>query len=186
MVAVAMRMRWGDQRRQPVDELQRGEHQYGTAIRLRFGQVVHQPVHVDGFGKEEDREASFYSGVSVVANGPTTAQVAIGTNRVWIGEDWNPRATSKSKMHWKVLPSGDDLRLGDEEDTGTDTIDGGAIIALRWAGKDKLYVLARREVLVFARSTNWLKVVIHYQKKRSKFDNDDIAATGPMQVLPPF
>ena len=43
-----MRMRWWDQCRQPVDELQRGEHQLGAAIRLRFGQVVHQPVRVDG------------------------------------------------------------------------------------------------------------------------------------------
>jgi hypothetical protein len=37
-------MRWWDQRRQPVDERQGGEHQLGAAIRLCFGQVVHQPA----------------------------------------------------------------------------------------------------------------------------------------------
>ncbi len=48
MVAVAMRMRWWNQRRQPVDEFQGGEYQLGAAIRLRFGQVVYQPLRVDG------------------------------------------------------------------------------------------------------------------------------------------
>ena len=33
---------------EPVDELQWGQHQRGAAIRLSFGQVVHQPVRVDG------------------------------------------------------------------------------------------------------------------------------------------
>ena len=32
----------------PVDELQGGEYQLGAAIRLRFGQVVYQPLRVDG------------------------------------------------------------------------------------------------------------------------------------------
>ena len=48
MVAVAMRTRWWDQRGQPLDKLQGSEHQVGAAIGLRFGQVVYQPVRVDG------------------------------------------------------------------------------------------------------------------------------------------
>ena len=48
MITVAMRMRWWHQCRQPVDELQWGEHQIGAAIRLRFRQVVNQPLRVDG------------------------------------------------------------------------------------------------------------------------------------------
>jgi hypothetical protein len=48
MVTVTMRMRWRNQRGKPLDKLQWGEHQIGAAIRLRFGQVVNQPLRVDG------------------------------------------------------------------------------------------------------------------------------------------
>ena len=41
-------MRWWNQRRQPVDELQWGEHQIGAAIRARFGQTIDQPMRIDG------------------------------------------------------------------------------------------------------------------------------------------
>jgi len=44
---VTMRMRWWDQCGQPLDKPQGGEYQLGAAIRLRFGQVVHQPVRVE-------------------------------------------------------------------------------------------------------------------------------------------
>ena len=64
-----MRMRWGDQCRQPVDKFQGGEYQLGAAIWLRFGQVVYQPLRVDGLkrlGKYLFSMPVFLSGISFI------------------------------------------------------------------------------------------------------------------------
>jgi len=150
-----------------------------------------KPVHRDGAKddsvKEEDKNSAFYSGVAVFPATAPKALVALGTNRIWLSENWDPVSTTKPVMDWKTLPSGEDPRKGGERNTCKDKIEGGKVIALRWGSADRLYALMERAVVHFTRKPQlWGRDIITWpQQKPKKYKNEDIAANGIQDYLPP-
>ena len=97
------------------DEIWEGD----VLLRRTFTPPVMRDRHEDS-EKEEGEASSFYSGIDMQAVGApsTAARVAIGTNRVWISEDWDP--VSITRNTWKTLPSGEDPRARNPRNVRTD------------------------------------------------------------------
>ena len=124
--------------------------------------VLREAPHAKESEEKEDAAASFYSGIDVAPGSvpAVMAKVAIGTNRVWVSEDWGP--TTLLRNSWQTLPSGIDPRARNPRDHSTDVLDKsyGAVTATRWAADGRLFVLHQGTVLVFtppsvAGSTKW-------------------------------
>ena len=134
----------------------------------------------------EGANAAFYSAADVrVIDGST--RIALGTNRVWVSEDWDPAAGHET--FWKTVPSGTDPYKDDGTDIKTDTFKGsvGKVISCRWASDNRLVVLCRRAVLVFNRTAqdDWTrKVISDHKPKCGDIENSDIA-TDRSEWLPP-
>ncbi len=155
------------------------------------------PVMRNGVGKDsqekEDDIASFYSGVDVmpVAPGSVNARIAIGTNRVWISEDWTP--SGKVANTWKTLPSGIDPRARNPRDNGTDVFDVelGKVIAPRWHPDGRLFVLYERGIIVFTPPANgagvrWSKESLtKTESVCGDYENSDIELPSS-DYLPPL
>jgi hypothetical protein len=141
--------------------------------------------------RKENEQASFYSSPGVVAaTNPEGARLAIGTNRVWMSEDFG--AT------WFTVPNGSDPRgpgSGGKPrtDTGQDVPYDDAratTLAARWNGEDELFVLNARSVQRYARAPGtgkWSRhAVTDYKKKCShKYTESDIKGSK-MGHLPPL
>ncbi|MHC5010108.1 MAG: hypothetical protein ACYTG6_04040 [Planctomycetota bacterium] len=142
--------------------------------------------------REEDGNASFYSGVDAMpgASG-NLARLAIGTNRVWISEDWDPGGSSDNT--WVTLPSGRDPRGAGGDDTRTDTLKDdnarhGEVIAVRWLSANRLLALCRRAVLLFKRAAGtgtWTRIEVSHHHPKCGFDNGDIDQPTS-EYLPPL
>ncbi len=143
--------------------------------------------------KNEDTAASFYSGVDVMATAPAalTARIAIGTNRVWISEDWTP--SGRVPNTWKTLPSGIDPRTRSPRDNGTDVLDNdfGKVIAPRWHPDGRLFVLYQRALILFtppasAGSVRWSKTLLtKTESVCGEYANSDIDLPSS-EYLPPL
>ncbi|MEZ5833850.1 MAG: hypothetical protein R3D05_21990 [Dongiaceae bacterium] len=149
--------------------------------------------------KTEKNASSFYSDLHVIPGaGPNQARVALGTNRVWISEDWNPDSGA-AKMTWQTLPSGPgkDPRLNGANNTDRDTFDSnfGNVRVVQWAGapghlEDRIIALFSRAVIAFTRDSGtgkWSKkVVSHYEEScgDDEMDNDEIGESVS-SVMPP-
>jgi hypothetical protein len=132
----------------------------------------------------EDAHSSFYSGGDLRRVGVTNqARLAVGTNRVWLADNWDPEAVTTS---WVTLPSFTDPRLGAGTDITTDTYGTGTgkVIACRWATDARLLVLIQSQsetgedsaVLLFVRGAAgaWERRTIsaHANKKSAYSDSD--------------
>ncbi|HET6159920.1 MAG TPA: hypothetical protein VFE34_16360 [Dongiaceae bacterium] len=152
----------------------------------------------DDSTKAENKVAAFYSDLHVIPGvGQNQARVAIGTNRLWISEDWNPDSAAP-KNTWQTLPSGPgkDPRLNGGNNTSRDALDDfGNIRVVQWAGppghlEDRIIVLCGRAVVAFVRDSGtgkWSKKVIsHYDEKcgDDEMDNDEIGESVS-SVMPP-
>jgi hypothetical protein len=139
--------------------------------------------------ESENKLSSFYSGADAIAGtSGNQALLALGTNRVWICEDWDPVAADAPT--WKTLPSGRDPRAGNSNDVATDTFGGprGRVVGVRWLDRDRLLVLCRRAVLAFSRSGTgtWPRHVLsHHEPKKNRFANDDVQQPSS-PYLPPL
>lgn len=133
----------------------------------------------------ESRASSFYSAGDVRKIGGHAA-VAIGTNRVWLAESWNPNRGRDTS--WVTLPSATDPLEDDANDTKLDTFHGrdGTVIACRWASDTRLVVLCRRAVLLLDNDEgDWKRKVISYHDpKCGDIDNSDIPV-GKSDWVPP-
>lgn len=125
-------------------------HNEGT-----FPGPVQRPGLPEEDYKAEDRAASFYSGGDArrVA-APDRVRVAVGTNRVWMMEDWRPDQPVNRVAQtntWVTLPSGVDPRLTDRDNSGTDVVDDsyGAVIACRWISDTRLLVLYEANIVLY-------------------------------------
>lgn len=148
--------------------------------------------------KDEDRAAAFYSDLHVIPGANANkARVALGTNRLWVTEDWDPDSAAPA-MTWQTLPSGPgkDPRLNGANNTDRDTFDSdfGSVRVVQWAGppghlEDRIIVLCARAVIAFTRDTGtgkWSqKVVSRYEEKcgDDEMDNDEIGE-NVSDVLP--
>lgn len=140
--------------------------------------------------KLENWYAAFYSDLHVIpGSGGTKARIALGTNRVWISEDWDPDPASAT-MTWATLPSGTDPRLAGANNVSRDALDSkfGSIRVVLWAGKpghveDRVIALCRRALVAFNRDAatgKWSKTVVsRYEEKcgDDETDNDEIGET---------
>ena len=148
--------------------------------------------------KDENKVAAFYSDLHVIpGSAANQARVALGTNRLWISEDWNPSAGAPD-MTWQTLPSGPgkDPRLNGGNNTDRDAFDSDfdSVRVVQWAGppghlEDRIIVLCARAVIAFNRNAatgKWAKSVIsRYEEKcgDDEMDNDEIGETTS-DVLP--
>src|SRR5262245_17732313 len=135
---------------------------------------------------EESKASSFYSGIALTRpqDGPT--RLGIGSNRVWMTDNWAPAAGQHT---WVTLPKGKDPRRNNRDDTGTDVQyddSDGQVIALRWMSRVRLLVLMRKAVLLYRYGADrWVVDTISDKgtKCDTTVDNDDISA--PSEFLPP-
>lgn len=147
--------------------------------------------------KAESDSALFYSGGDVRRVGATNqVRLAIGTNRVWLADDWNPDSTSPTS--WVTLPSGNDPRARRSHNTDADTYGNGTgqVVACRWAADDRLLALIQSwqgtgedsAVLLFVRGTGgaWQRreISAHANKKDTYADGDIPQPTS--SYLPPL
>lgn len=158
------------------------------------------PVERSGCSKESiDREknvSAFYSDLHVIPGVGNKARIALGTNRVWISEDWDPDPAAP-KMTWQTLPSGKDPRRNGANNTSRDALDPefGSVRVVQWAGppghiEDRVIALCGRAIVMFTRDTatgKWSKKVLsRYNEKcgDDEMDNDEIGVTSS-PVMPP-
>jgi hypothetical protein len=152
------------------------------------------PVERDKCSKEsiktENNASAFYSDLDIIAGVGQKARVALGTNRLWISEDWDP-TSGAANMTWQTLPSGSDPRLNGKNNTGQDAIDSeyGSVRVVLWAGppghrEDRILVMCRRAILSYVRDAGtgkWAKphVISRYNEKcgDDEMDNDEIGET---------
>ena len=87
----------------------------------------------------EFRASSFYSSPGVVTKAGT-ARLAIGTNRLWLSDNWG--------ASWSTIPSGVDPRGGADPDNDTDA-DHGAILVVRWRDANRVVVLFNSAVVEY-------------------------------------
>ncbi len=149
---------------------------------------------VDPSEPRENGRASFYSGGDARPISATQARLAIGTNRVWLADNWDPTLPTS----WVTLPSNLDPRRNSGTDDTTDRYgDGtGSIISCKWVDNDRLMVLIRASrgegqdsaVLLYRRKPDgtWERIVIsEHSNKKSDYENGNIdQPTSP--ILPPL
>src|SRR5690606_21335621 len=84
--------------------------------------------------KRENNAAAFYSDLHIIPGAGNKARVALGSNRVWISEDWDP--SGAAKMTWQTLPSGKDPRRNGANNVSSDAFDAefGSVRVVQWAG----------------------------------------------------
>jgi hypothetical protein len=155
--------------------------------------VLREAADAEESEKNEDEAASFYSGIDVAPGSvpAVVAKVAIGTNRVWVSEDWAP--TTLLRNTWQTLPSGIDPRARNPRDYRSDIMDGdyGAVTATRWAADGRLFVLRERTVLVFtpppvAGSPKWsVQVLTKTESFCPPYEDSDIELPSS-EYLPPL
>jgi hypothetical protein len=146
--------------------------------------------------KNEDGNSSFYSGADIRKNAAGQGRLAIGTNRVWLADTWDPEAAPPTA--WITLPSASDPRRNFGTDETTDTYgDGtGEIIVCRWAADNRLFALIQSgkaegndsAVLLYHQKPDgkWeRKAVSEHSNKKSAFSNSDISQPTS-DYLPPL
>jgi hypothetical protein len=141
--------------------------------------------------KEEDHNSSFYSTPGVVAaTNAEKARLAIGTNRVWVTEDFGG--------HWYTIPTkGDPRGPADSKmrhDTAQDVIyrqddPRSKVLVCRWNGENELFTLNSRSVQRYGRdpaSDFWTRTEITYEHKKCSRAYTESDIKGPkMPHLPP-
>lgn len=149
----------------------------------------------------EDNNSFFYStGDLRKVSATNKVRLAIGTNRVWLADNWDPQAATTA---WVTLPSNTDPRnptgAAGGNDVNTDTYGerSGEIIACRWVDDDRLLVLmqsSRKDgqdsvVLMLKRKPDgtWepFKEISKHVDKKHDYQNADIAQPT-VNYLPPL
>ena len=137
---------------------------------------------------EEDEASSFYSNVALVKRDDGKVRLALGSNRIWLTDDWS--GTGPAKNTWITVPSKEDPRRGTRDDTSTDrqfSDSDGQVIALRWISPKRLLILMRKAIFIYREGVDGRWIVDKISDKGTKcgtsVSNDDI--TSPSQFLPP-
>jgi len=153
------------------------------------------PVEI---GKEP---ALFYSGAAAVAGATAgKARLAIGSNRLWLTDDWDPLAPAAPAMFWRTLPTARDPHSATSQNFGQDKIDdsAGKVVSVRWLDRgtvngtafqnSKLLVLYERAIARVYQvdgADRWDQEILAWSKKKRITQNSDIPAAGaPSEKLP--
>ena len=160
----------------------------------RLSQPVLRGTGGDSEWHENDR-SFFYSSGDIRQIGAAQARLAVGTNRVWLADNWDPEAASTA---WVTLPSAADPRAGTGTDEGTDVYsDGtGRISACKWIDDSRLIALVRSNrpegkdsaVLLYKRNADgtWARSSLsEHSNKKSDYANSDIPQPNG-NYLPPL
>jgi hypothetical protein len=159
-----------------------------------FPPPVRRPgISEDDYEDEDDR-SSFYSGCDVrQAAAPTRVRLALGTNRVWLMDDWRPGqpVNLATKINtWVTLPSGADPRAADPDDSGTDVLDSdfGAVLACRWIDDERLLVLYSRMVVLYTETVGWDYDALTPEAPShcGELENSDLPEGETSSFLPPL
>ncbi len=134
---------------------------------------------------KEDEATNFYSAPGMVAaTNAEGARVAIGTNRVWVSEDFG--AT------WYTVKAGTDPRKPPRNDTGQDVKYHDyrdTVLVCRWLNENELYVLCDRSIQRFTRNpgpVTWDRAVVtDHKNKCFAYKESDITG-AKMEHLPPL
>jgi hypothetical protein len=137
------------------------------------------------YEQAENEKANFYSSPGVVAAANAEgARLAIGTNRVWVSDDFG--AT------WFTVPNGSDPRGSGRTDTHQDVPykdERATTLAARWNGEDELFVLNVRSVQRYARAPGtgkWSRhAITDHKNKCFDYTESDIKGSK-MGHLPPL
>jgi hypothetical protein len=147
--------------------------------------------------KLEGQNSFFYSSADVVRVGATDqVRLAIGTNRVWLADNWDPEAAATA---WVTLPNGhNDARTPGSENDDQDTVGdkSGKIVACRWVDENRLLFLMRSDnkegrdsvVRMLKRQADgsWkVKDLSNHHNRCFDFDNGDIPESKS-SFLPPL
>ena len=136
--------------------------------------------------KDENNKANFYSSPGVVAATNTEgARIAIGTNRVWVSENFG--------KFWVTLTSQSDPQLPQVGNTDRDVKYDDyrdRVLACRWLNENDLFVLCDRSIQRFVRTpggpATWDRTVVtDHKNKCSAYTESDIDGTR-MDYLPPL
>ncbi len=160
-----------------------------------FSQPVNRSTGGASEGNEE-KKASFYSGCDVLQIG-IKASLVVGTNRIWLADDWDPDSTTGTS--WATLPSGKDPRTGTGTDENKDTYGDrtGKIVCCKWIDSNRVVALMQPDyvqygtdsaVLMYTRksASEWeLNVISEHSNKKSYFGNGDISQPNS-SYLPPL
>src|SRR5690606_9405602 len=138
------------------------------------------PVERPGCSEEsikyEKNVSAFYSDLHIIPGADADkARIALGTNRVWICEDWDPSRRTPA-MTWKTLDSGTDPREGGKNNISRDAFKAGfgSVRVVQWAGppgrpEDRVVALCGRAIVLFTRDPatgKWSKKVLsRYDEK---------------------
>jgi len=141
--------------------------------------------------KSEDEESgasSFYSNPALVKRGDGGLRVVIGTNRIWLSDDWTGSGVHENT--WVTIPSKEDPRRGSHDDTSTDrqfSDSDGEVIALRWLSPKRLLVLMRRAVFIYREGVDgkWSVDTISDKGTKCGTSVSNDAITSPSDFLPP-
>ena len=116
----------------------------------------------------EQGNSSFYSTCDVRQISPSQASLAIGTNRVWLADNWDPQANTTS---WVTIPSGQDPRAGTGSNESTDTYGKGKgrIICCRWIDNNRLMALMHTDYSNYGTDC----AVLFYKRNGAKWDAID-------------
>lgn len=137
---------------------------------------------------EESEASSFYSGCAMTRRDDGKPRLAIGTNRIWLTDNWDP--TTPGTNSWITLPDGEDPRRNGRDNTGTDVQYGdsdGEVVALRWLSNKRLLVLMRRAVLIYRQGVDgkWLVDTVSDKGTKCNSTVSDSSITSPSDYLPP-
>jgi hypothetical protein len=138
-----------------------------------------QSAYADARANEE-AQAAFYCMAAVVRGAGTTTQLAIATNRVWYSENWG--------TSWRTLPTGNDPydntiagapRVNQDILAVPDHDTDGRIVALRWAGPDRLYAMTSQGIWRLDRTAG------AWQPPVRLYDGVAVAASHKRKNAPP-
>lgn len=143
-----------------------------------------------GMPSDEEKQSNFYSGAAAVPGAtPGTARLALGSNRLWLTDDWDPLSPAAPPMAWSTLPPGSRNTMNDGA---------GKVVSVRWLDRgtlngnrfenSKLLVLYDRAIVRIVQlplSGFWDREIIAWNKKKGITQNSDIPADGaPSEKLP--
>lgn len=134
---------------------------------------------------DENKKANFYSAPGVVrAANASGVRLAIGTNRVWVSEDFG--------VTWFTVRTGSDPRKPPRHDTDQDVFyddERATVQVCRWLDENQVYVLSEHSLVRFARNPGtgaWGRsVVTDHKNKCLAYEESDIKG-AKMPHLPPL
>jgi hypothetical protein len=158
--------------------------------------VIRPGMTESRFAPEALRSLNYMSPAAKPGSAAGKARLAIGTHRLWLSDEWDPKAPPAARMAWRTLPSGTDPGWAASPDFEIDSADKevGAIIAARWlvdgsgtADTSRLLALHERAILRFSPKPGggWESKVLAFFKKKAITENSDIPEHGdPAEELP--